>query len=61
MPGRLMFNTENEIYSYLNMIYGGIIQNDILSRYTIANTVELNSVYKFIYDNLGKEISYKNV
>lgn len=61
MPGRLAFNGESEIYSYLNMIYCDIVQKEILSRHTVASVVELSGIYKFICENSGKEISYKNV
>ncbi|MDR1235264.1 MAG: ATP-binding protein [Mycoplasmataceae bacterium] len=61
MPGRLMFENEKEIYTYLNMIYSDILQNDILTRNNVLDVSELTNIYKFIFDNLGKELSYKNI
>ncbi|MDR2654315.1 MAG: DUF4143 domain-containing protein [Mycoplasmataceae bacterium] len=61
MPGRTAFDYENKIYTYLNMIYSDILQNDILSRNVVFDVNELGNIYKLIFDNIGKELSYKNI
>jgi predicted AAA+ superfamily ATPase len=61
MPGRTNFNDKTKIYNYLNMIYGDILQNDILSKKAVLDVNELTNIYRLIFDNIGKELSYKNI
>jgi predicted AAA+ superfamily ATPase len=61
MPGRLKFTQEENIHEYLNMIYSDILRKDILARNKVFEISELTNIYYFIFDNLGKELSYKNI
>lgn len=52
----------NLIYNYLtDTVYLNTIQKDIISRYSIKDTNKLNSVIRYIFDNIGNETSLDNI
>lgn len=52
----------NLIYDYLiNTVYLNTIQKDIISRYNINDTNKLDSVIRYIFDNIGNETSLDRI
>lgn len=52
----------NLIYNYLmDTVYLNTIQKDIISRYGIKDTNKLDSVIKYMFDNIGNETSLDNI
>jgi predicted AAA+ superfamily ATPase len=52
----------NLIYNYLmDTVYLNTIQKDIISRYNIKDTNKLDSVIKYVFDNIGNETSLDNI
>lgn len=52
----------NLIYNYLmDTVYLNTIQKDIISRYGIKDINKLDSVIKYVFDNIGNETSLDNI
>ncbi len=49
------------LLDYLNGIYSTVLLKDIVGRYGIADTMMLESVIRFIFDNIGSELSTKRI
>lgn len=61
-PQTVKLNDNNLIYNYLmDTVYLNTIQKDIISRYSIKDTNKLDSVIKYIFDNIGNETSLDNI
>jgi len=61
-PFILQFNgNEEQIQNYLDGLYNTIFKKDILMRNKIANEDALESVTKFIFDNIGNLVSSKKI
>lgn len=56
-----LLQTPNEINSYLEGIYNTILIKDIIDRKRIADTQVLKSVTRFLFDNIGLELSSKKI
>ncbi|MFZ3130690.1 MAG: ATP-binding protein [Desulfosporosinus sp.] len=52
---------QKQIYEYLNGIYSSIVIKDVMSRYRISNTMMLESIIRFIFDNIGNHLSTKSI
>ncbi len=52
---------KKQIYDYLNGIYSTVILKDVASRYRITDIMMLESVTKFIFDNIGNQLSTKKI
>lgn len=52
---------KKQIYDYLNGIYSTVILKDVASRYKINDVMMLESVTKFLFDNVGNQISIKKI
>lgn len=52
---------KKQIYDYLNGIYSTVILKDVASRYRITDMMMLESVTKFIFDNIGNQLSTKKI
>ena len=50
-----------EIRDYLDGIYNTIIVKDIAQRHKITDTMMLESVTRFIFDNIGNQLSTKKI
>lgn len=50
-----------EIKDYLDAIYNTIVVKDIASRYKISDTMMLESVARFVFDNIGSQLSTKKI
>ena len=45
----------------INTVYLNTIQKDIIKRFNIQYTDKLDSVVKYIFDNIGNETSFRNI
>ncbi len=54
-----LLETPQEINSYLEGIYNTILVKDIVDRKRITDTLILKSVTRFLFDNIGLELSSK--
>ena len=52
-PYVVQLEKKRDIHAYLEGIYTSIILKDIMARYRIADTGGLDSVIRFIFDNVG--------
>ena len=54
-------STPNIIRAYLESIYNTIVIKDIMSRKQVTDSMMLQSVLKFIFDNVGNPLSTKKI
>jgi len=52
---------KNQIKEYLLSIYDTVILKDVISRRSFADTMMLESVIRFIMDNIGNQLSTKKI
>lgn len=50
-------NDEKEIRDYLLGIYNTVLLKDVVTRYRISDVMMLESVIKFVFDNIGNQLS----
>jgi predicted AAA+ superfamily ATPase len=65
-PASLEFIKEQQwnndkIRLFLENIYNAVVLKDIVSRYNFKNIIRLESIIKFMFDNIGNEISVKRI
>ena len=61
-PYALVFGEKrNDIYTYLEGLYNTIIVKDIATRLNINDVMVLESVVRFIFDNIGSRVSSKKI
>lgn len=62
-PQTIKFNSDMELINdyLLNTVYLNTVQKDIIQRYNISNTNKLNSVIRYLFDNIGNETSLRNI
>ncbi len=51
----------NEVLEYLNGVYSSIVLKDVISRFKIIDTKMLESVIRFVFDNIGSSLSSKRI
>lgn len=51
----------NEIRDYLDAVYNTIVVKDVASRKKINDTMMLESVTRFVFDNIGNSLSTKKI
>lgn len=51
----------NEIRDYLESIYNTIVVKDIVTRKKINDTMMLESITRFVFDNIGSQLSTKKI
>ena len=57
-PYVLNYNSnEKEIRDYLSGIYNTVLLKDIVARYKITDVLMLESITRFIFDNIGNQLS----
>lgn len=56
-----LYNDNALIRNYLDGIYNTILMKDVVSRGKIGDTMILESVVKFIFDNIGNLVSTKKI
>ena len=62
-PQTIKFNSDMELINdyLLNTVYLNTVQKDIIQRYNITNTNKLDSVIRYMFDNIGNETSLRNI
>ena len=62
-PQTIKFNSDMELINdyLLNTVYLNTVQKDIVQRYNISNTNKLDSVIRYMFDNIGNETSLRNI
>ena len=63
MPGNISIleSNPNDIDKYLDGIFSTVVYKDIMARNNIGDKMLLESVIKFVYDNIGNPISTKKI
>ena len=63
MPGNIpiLKDNPNDLDTYLDGVFSTIVYKDIISRNNITDKMLLESVLKFIFDNIGSPISTKKI
>ncbi len=63
MPGNLAIleTNPNDLDKYLDGIFSTVVYKDIMARNKITDKILLESVIKYIYDNIGSSISVKKI
>lgn len=51
----------NEIKDYLDAVYNTIVVKDVANRKKISDTMMLESVTRFVFDNIGNSLSTKKI
>ena len=51
----------NEVLDYLNGVYSSIVLKDVISRFKITDIKMLESVIRFVFDNIGNSLSSKRI
>ena len=59
-PGVLVFDRK-QINDYLEGIYNTVVIKDIMVRKNISDPLMLESVVRFVFDNIGNELSSKKI
>lgn len=54
-------NDTKQIKDYLRSIYDTVIVNDVISRKSITDVMMLESVLRFLMDNIGSQLSTKKI
>lgn len=52
---------QKQIYEYLRGIYSTVVLKDVVGRYKITDTMMLESIIRFIFDNIGNQLSTKSI
>lgn len=60
-PGALEFKTRDKINEYLDGLYHTIILKDVVTRLKISDVFMLESIIKFLFDNIGNITSTKKI
>jgi predicted AAA+ superfamily ATPase len=60
-PQTLELETQKSIYDYLDSVYNAVVVKDILARGKTVQENILTSITKFIFHNIGNEVSSVNI
>jgi predicted AAA+ superfamily ATPase len=61
-PGALEFtNNQKHVLGYLQGVYDSVMLKDVVGRYRIADTMMLESLIRFTFDNIGSHLSTKSI
>ena len=61
-PGALEFvGNQKHILGYLQGVYDSVVLKDVVGRYKIADTMMLESLIRFAFDNIGSQLSTKSI
>jgi predicted AAA+ superfamily ATPase len=52
---------KEQIRIFLDGLYSSVVKNDIMQRHTIKDMSRLESVIRFVFDNIGNETSINNI
>ena len=60
-PLSLQMKTHEQVKAYLQGVYNTVIMKDIITRTKIADPMMLESVIRFVFDNIGNILSTKKI
>ncbi|MCL1805454.1 MAG: ATP-binding protein [Clostridiales bacterium] len=61
-PGALEFaGNQKNILGYLQGVYDSVVLKDVVGRYKIADSLMLESLIRFAFDNIGSQLSTKSI
>jgi predicted AAA+ superfamily ATPase len=61
-PGALDFRgSQKHILGYLQGVYDSVVLKDVVGRYKISDTMMLESLVRFAFDNIGNRLSTKRI
>ncbi len=62
-PQTINFESDRELISdyLLNTVYLNTVQKDIVQRYNVSDPSKLDTLIKYLFDNIGNETSLRNV
>jgi len=61
-PGALeFFGNPKHIHGYLQGVYDSVVLKDVVGRYKIPDTMMLESLIRFAFDNIGNQLSTKKI
>ena len=61
-PGALEFvGNQKHILGYLQGVYDSVVLKDVVGRYKIVDTMMLESLIRFAFDNIGSQLSTKSI
>ena len=61
-PGALEFaGNQKHILGYLQGVYDSVVLKDVVGRYKIPDTMMLESLVRFAFDNIGSRLSTKSI
>ena len=61
-PGALEFAGNHKyILGYLQGVYDSVVLKDVVGRYKISDTMMLESLIRFVFDNIGSRLSTKSI
>jgi predicted AAA+ superfamily ATPase len=61
-PGALEFlGNQRHIFGYLQGVYDSVVLKDVVGRYRIQDTMMLESLIRFTFDNIGSQLSTKSI
>lgn len=60
-PGALGFVSAGDVNDYLEGIYNTVVIKDVMARKNITDPMMLESVVRFVFDNIGNELSSKKI
>ena len=63
MPGNISIleTNPNDVDKYLDGIFSTVVYKDIMARNNVGDKMLLESIIKFVYDNIGNPISTKKI
>ena len=60
-PYLINLESQNQKVEYLDSIYNTVIMKDVISRKKINDTMVLESICRFLFDNIGSTVSTKKI
>jgi predicted AAA+ superfamily ATPase len=61
-PGALEFvGNQKHILGYMQGVYDSVVLKDVVGRYKIADSMMLESIIRFAFDNIGNQLSTKSI
>lgn len=60
-PGALEFKTRDKVEEYLDGLYNSIILKDVVARLNVSDVLILESLIKYLFDNIGNLTSTKKI
>lgn len=60
-PYMINFDDDNQKLDYLNSVYNTVILKDVINRKGINDSLLLESICKFLFDNIGSYVSTKKI